>query len=130
MVRVSKEVLQKAAKTLSDILVCPLSKQPLRSPLSILSSLFFTAKNNFGVCSLNLNHLSFVFRCFDFHFQLPIDNCPVPFYPLGISRFLIKNGIPCLVPRDGKVLEEEDASKPDHDINLSAVNEENRGRSA
>ncbi|RZB78871.1 Protein preY, mitochondrial isoform B [Glycine soja] len=30
MVRVSKEALQKAAKTLSEILVCPLSKQPLR----------------------------------------------------------------------------------------------------
>jgi len=35
-----------------------------------------------------------------------------------------------LVPRDGKILEEEDASKPDNDANLSAVNEENQGRSA
>ncbi|MCI62763.1 protein preY, partial [Trifolium medium] len=29
MVRVSKEVMQKAATLLSDFLVCPLSKQPL-----------------------------------------------------------------------------------------------------
>ncbi|KAL5181251.1 UPF0434 protein [Glycine soja] len=130
MVRVSKEVLQKAAKTLSDILVCPLSKQPLRycqESNSLISDAIGVA---FPVSSNSLLLLPFSFRCFDFHFQLPIDNCPVPFYPLGISRFLIKNGIPCLVPRDGKVLEEEDASKPDHDINLSAVNEENRGRSA
>ncbi|CAJ1930498.1 unnamed protein product [Sphenostylis stenocarpa] len=90
MVRGSKDVLQKAAKTLSDILVCPLSKQPLR----------YCEESN-----------SFISDA------------------IGVA-FPIKNGIPCLVPRDGKILEEEDASKPENDSNLSAVNEENLGRSA
>ncbi|XP_020217944.1 uncharacterized protein LOC109801314 [Cajanus cajan] len=89
MVRVSKEVLQNAAKTLSDILVCPLSKQPLR------------------YCEESSSLISDA---------------------IGVS-FPIKNGIPCLVPRDGKILEEEDASKSDNDTNLSAVNEENQERS-
>ncbi|XP_047166653.1 UPF0434 protein Mmar10_2939 [Vigna umbellata] len=90
MVRGSKEVLQKAAKTLSDILVCPLSKQPLR----------YCEESNSLISDA-----------------------------IGVA-FPIKNGVPCLVPRDGKILEEEDASKHDRDTNLSAVNEESHGRSA
>ncbi|XP_027361824.1 uncharacterized protein LOC113869604 [Abrus precatorius] len=93
MVRVSKQVLQKAgsplAKTLSEILVCPLSKHPLR----------FCEESNSLISDA-----------------------------IGVS-FPIKNGIPCLVPRDGKILEDEDASKPENHTNLSAVNEENKGTS-
>ncbi|XP_061367744.1 uncharacterized protein LOC133310772 [Gastrolobium bilobum] len=90
MARVSREVLQKAGKTLSEILVCPLSKQPLR----------YCEESNSLISDA-----------------------------IGVS-FPVKNGIPCLVPKDGKILEEEDASKPDDDANLSAVNEENQGRSS
>ncbi|KAL2348639.1 hypothetical protein Fmac_002639 [Flemingia macrophylla] len=86
MVRVCRVVLQKASKTLSDILVCPLSKQPLR----------YCEESNSLISDA-----------------------------IGVS-FPIKNGIPCLVPRDGKIIEEEDASKPYTDTNLSALNEENQ----
>jgi hypothetical protein len=34
-----------------------------------------------------------------------------------------------LVPRDGKILDEEDASKPDNNL-YDAVNEENKGRNS
>ncbi|OIV94857.1 hypothetical protein TanjilG_22054 [Lupinus angustifolius] len=84
------EVLHKAAlfaRSLSHVLVCPLSKQPLR------------------YCELSNSLISDA---------------------IGVS-FPIKNGIPCLVPRDGKILE-EDASKPDSDANSSTVNEDNQGR--
>ncbi|CAL5188189.1 unnamed protein product [Lathyrus oleraceus] len=92
MVKVSKEVMQKAATLLSDFLVCPLSKQPLR------------------VCEESNSLISDA---------------------IAVS-FPIKNGIPCLVPRDGKILEEEDedASKPDNDANLYAGNEDDKGRSS
>ncbi|KAK7406849.1 hypothetical protein VNO78_08483 [Psophocarpus tetragonolobus] len=91
MVRVSKGVLQKAGKTLCDILVCPLSKQPLR----------YCGDSNSLISDA-----------------------------IGVA-FPIKNGIPCLVPRDGKILEEENASKPDNNnTNLSEVEEQNQGRSA
>ncbi|KAK7309378.1 hypothetical protein RJT34_06050 [Clitoria ternatea] len=90
MVRISKEAMPSLVKILSDILVCPLSKHPLR----------YCEQSN----------------------SLISDS-------IGVS-FPIKNGIPCLVPRDGKILEEEDASKPDNDTNLSTVNEENQQRSA
>ncbi|RDX70494.1 Protein preY, mitochondrial [Mucuna pruriens] len=109
MVRVSKEVLQKAGKTLSDILVCPLSKQPLRYCEESNSLISDAIGVSFPVGSISLLLLPF-----NFHFQSPINNCT------------IKDGIPCLVPRDGKILEEEDASKPDNATNLS---EENQGRS-
>ncbi|KAJ1403910.1 hypothetical protein SESBI_27034 [Sesbania bispinosa] len=88
--RGSKEVLQKArsqlSPPLSDFLVCPLSKQPLR------------------YCEESNSLIS--------------------------DAIGVKNGIPCLVPRDGKILEEEGASKPDNDTNFPAVNEESPGRSA
>ncbi|CAL0331930.1 unnamed protein product [Lupinus luteus] len=73
-------VLNKAGslvKSLSDVLVCPLSKQPLR------------------YCDLSNSLISDA---------------------IAVS-FPIKNGIPWLVPRDGKILEEEDASKPNSDAN-------------
>ncbi|KAK2373162.1 hypothetical protein P8452_46298 [Trifolium repens] len=89
MVKVSKEVMQKAATLLSDFLVCPLSKQPLR------------------YCEESTSLIS--------------DTIAV--------SFPIKNGIPCLVPRDGKILDEEDASKPDNNL-YDAVNEENKGRNS
>ncbi|CAK8540040.1 unnamed protein product [Lathyrus sativus] len=90
MVKVSKQVMQKAATLLSDFLVCPLSKQPLR----------VSEESNSLISDA-----------------------------IAVS-FPIKNGIPCLVPRDGKILEEEDASKPDNDANLYSVNEDNKGRSS
>ncbi|KAL0660385.1 hypothetical protein Bca4012_080970 [Brassica carinata] len=76
MVRLSRVMLKEAGnaidKTLSEILVCPLSKQPLR------------------VCEKTKSLVSDT---------------------IGVS-FPIKNGIPCLVPKDGKILEEDgDASK-------------------
>ncbi|KAL0763822.1 hypothetical protein Bca101_079973 [Brassica carinata] len=76
MVRISRVMLKEAGnaidKTLSEILVCPLSKQPLR------------------VCEKTMSLVSDT---------------------IGVS-FPIKDGIPCLVPKDGKILEEDgDASK-------------------
>ncbi|OMO83506.1 hypothetical protein COLO4_22472 [Corchorus olitorius] len=69
MVRLSKCLLKDAgiglSKTLSEILVCPLSKQPLRVSEETAS--------------------------------LISDN-------IGVS-FPIKDGIPCLAPRDGKILD-------------------------
>ncbi|XP_022741709.1 uncharacterized protein LOC111293197 [Durio zibethinus] len=72
MVRLSKWLLKEAGselnKTLSKILVCPLSKQPLRvckEPASLISD------------------------------------------SIGVS-FPIKDGIPCLVPTDGKILDTDD----------------------
>ncbi|CAH2076558.1 unnamed protein product, partial [Thlaspi arvense] len=76
MVRFSRVLLKDAVNvidnTLSEILVCPLSKQPLR----------FCEKTKSLVSDA-----------------------------IGVS-FPIKDGIPCLVPKDGKILGEEgDASK-------------------
>ncbi|KAI9165498.1 hypothetical protein LWI28_015208 [Acer negundo] len=80
MVRVSKALLKEAStglsKTLSEILVCPLSKQPLR------------------VCEETGSLIS--------------DS-------IGVS-FPIKDGIPCLVPKDGKILDtlkDDDADDDD-----------------
>ncbi|KAJ0240742.1 hypothetical protein HA466_0223260 [Hirschfeldia incana] len=75
MVRFSRVLLKEAGiaidKTLSEILVCPLSKQPLR------------------VCEKTKSLVSDT---------------------IGVS-FPIKDGIPCLVPKDGKILDEDgDAS--------------------
>ncbi|KAL9464700.1 hypothetical protein AB3S75_002331 [Citrus x aurantiifolia] len=68
MVRISKALLKEAgtglSKTLSEILVCPLTKQPLR------------------VCEETNSLIS--------------DS-------IGVS-FPIKDGIPSLVPKDGKIL--------------------------
>ncbi|KAL0739492.1 hypothetical protein Bca4012_015702 [Brassica carinata] len=76
MVRLSRVLLKEAGlaidKTLSEILVCPLSKQPLR------------------VCEKTKSLVSDT---------------------IGVS-FPIKDGIPCLVPKDGIILDEDgDASK-------------------
>ncbi|XP_031276766.1 uncharacterized protein LOC116135202 [Pistacia vera] len=89
MVRVSKALLKDAgsglSKTLSEILVCPLSKQPLR------------------VCEQNGSIIS--------------DS-------IGVS-FSIKDGIPCLVPRDGKILDsDEDMLKDDAGASDAARNKE------
>ncbi|KAH7566233.1 hypothetical protein ACOSP7_022617 [Xanthoceras sorbifolium] len=77
MVRVSKSLLREAgtglSKTLSEILVCPLSKQPLR------------------VCEETGSIIS---------------------DPIGVS-FPIKDGIPCLVPKDGEILDTDDTIKDD-----------------
>ncbi|XWS29170.1 hypothetical protein CRYUN_Cryun24cG0005600 [Craigia yunnanensis] len=77
MVRLSKWLLKDAgtglSKTLSEILVCPLSKQPLRvceEPASLISD------------------------------------------SIGVS-FPIKDGIPCLVLRDGKILDTDNTVKDD-----------------
>ncbi|KAK1423552.1 hypothetical protein QVD17_18856 [Tagetes erecta] len=67
MVRGSEMV--KISKTLTEILVCPLSKQPLR------------------VCDKSSSLISDA---------------------IGVS-FPIVDGIPCLVPRDGEIVETEDA---------------------
>ncbi|XP_022132378.1 uncharacterized protein LOC111005251 isoform X2 [Momordica charantia] len=75
MVRISGALLKDAGsgltKTLSEILVCPLTKQPLR---------YCEASNS-----------------------LISDT-------IGVS-FPIKGGIPCLVPRDGRIIETDDALK-------------------
>ncbi|KAK2656944.1 hypothetical protein Ddye_009996 [Dipteronia dyeriana] len=77
MVRISKALLKEAttglSRTLSEILVCPLSKQPLR------------------VCEETGSIIS--------------DS-------IGVS-FPIKDGIPCLVPKDGKILDIDDTLKDD-----------------
>lgn len=67
MVRASRVV--EISKTLSEILVCPLSKQPLR------------------VCEKSNSLISDA---------------------IGVS-FPIVDGIPCLVPKDGKIIEVEDS---------------------
>ncbi|KAJ8771047.1 hypothetical protein K2173_023372 [Erythroxylum novogranatense] len=76
MVRIGKVLLKEAgsgiSKNLLDILVCPLSKQPLR------------------LCEETNSLISDA---------------------IGVS-YPIKDGIPCLVPRDGKILEIEDDSDP------------------
>ncbi|CAK9320771.1 unnamed protein product [Citrullus colocynthis] len=73
MVRISKALLKEASSglsnTLSQILVCPLSKQPLR---------YCEASNS-----------------------LISDT-------IGVS-FPIRDGIPCLVPKDGRIIDTEDA---------------------
>ncbi|CAN0918828.1 Protein preY, mitochondrial [Linum grandiflorum] len=77
MVRLGKAMLKEAAngigKTLSLVLVCPLSKQSLR----------YCKETN----------------------SLISDS-------IGVS-FPIKDGIPCLVPRDGKILEAGDDNHGD-----------------
>ncbi|XP_057975920.1 uncharacterized protein LOC131163340 [Malania oleifera] len=89
MVKVSRALLRDAkvgiSKTLSEILVCPLSKQPLR------------------VCEESGTLIS--------------DS-------IGVS-FPMVDGIPCLVPRDGKILETDDTSKPGTAADSSKMNEEN-----
>ncbi|GAV74715.1 Trm112p domain-containing protein [Cephalotus follicularis] len=85
MVRVSIALLKDRGsgigKTLSEILVCPLSKQPLR----------YCEETN----------------------TLISDS-------IGVS-FPIKNGIPCLVPNDGKILEDDHPKKPDNDVDSSTA---------
>ncbi|KAK8587129.1 hypothetical protein V6N12_021640 [Hibiscus sabdariffa] len=85
MVRLTNWLLQEAGtglcKTLSEILVCPLSKQTLR------------------VCPQSASLIS--------------DS-------IGVS-FPIKDGIPCLVPRDGKILDTDDAIK--HDFAATTIKE-------
>ncbi|KAL1316010.1 uncharacterized protein LOC107487452 [Arachis duranensis] len=71
-------------KRLWEVLVCPLSKHPLR----------YCQETNSLISDA-----------------------------IAVS-FPIKNGIPCLVPQDGKILEEQDAT----DANSSAMNEEHQGR--
>ncbi|XP_057449245.1 uncharacterized protein LOC130740603 [Lotus japonicus] len=90
MVRVSNQLLQNARTLVSDFLVCPLSKQPLR----------YCEESNSLISDA-----------------------------IGVS-FPVKNGVPCLIPKDGTILEDEDESKPDNDTNLSAVSEDNQGRSS
>ncbi|GKV45094.1 hypothetical protein SLEP1_g52216 [Rubroshorea leprosula] len=91
MVRVSKALLKDAgsgiSKTLSEILVCPLSKQPLR------------------VCEKTGSLISDA---------------------IGVS-FPIKDGIPCLVPKDGKILETNDTSEDDGVTDSAGMKREEKG---
>ncbi|KAH0973576.1 hypothetical protein GBA52_025732 [Prunus armeniaca] len=93
MVRGSIKLLKDAgsglSKTLSEILVCPLSKQPLR----------FCEETN----------------------SLVSDS-------IGVS-FPIKDGIPCLVPTDGKTLEADDTLKPEDAVKSSVEREADQGGS-
>ncbi|KAF2312442.1 hypothetical protein P3X46_015848 [Hevea brasiliensis] len=86
MVRFSRALLKEARnginKTLSEILVCPLSKQPLR----------YCEETNSLVSDA-----------------------------IGVS-YPIKDGIPCLVPRDGKIIETDEDIKPDGASDSSAKN--------
>ncbi|XP_042507337.1 UPF0434 protein Aave_2563 [Macadamia integrifolia] len=88
MVKASRAFLKDActiiSKTLSEILVCPLSKQPLR------------------VCEESNSLISDA---------------------LGVS-YPIVDGIPCLVPKDGKLLETGDLSAPDDVADSSVSNNE------
>ncbi|MED6146222.1 hypothetical protein PIB30_032599 [Stylosanthes scabra] len=84
MGRISKEVMGGAGKSLWEVLVCPLSKNPLR------------------YCDETKTLISDA---------------------IAVS-FPIKNGIPCLVPQDGKILQEEQDA---NDANSSAMNQ---GRSS
>ncbi|KAJ4964334.1 hypothetical protein NE237_024273 [Protea cynaroides] len=88
MVKASRAFLRDAgariSKTLSDILVCPLSKQPLR------------------VCEESNSLISDA---------------------LGVS-YPIVDGIPCLVPKDGKLLETDDLSTPNDATDSSMLNKE------
>ncbi|XP_038883681.1 UPF0434 protein Ecaj_0131 [Benincasa hispida] len=83
MVKISKALLKEASsgftKTLSEILVCPLSKQPLR---------YCEASNS-----------------------LISDTICV--------SFPIRDGIPCLVPKDGRIIETEDALKGEDTVELT-----------
>ncbi|XP_008807134.1 UPF0434 protein Mmwyl1_2153 isoform X1 [Phoenix dactylifera] len=88
MVRASPALLLREGgnicKALSDFLVCPLSKQPLR-------------------------------RCQDSQ-SLISDT-------IGVS-FPIIDGIPCLVPKDGKLLEDQDISRVENGAHSSVVHSE------
>ncbi|KAK2997100.1 hypothetical protein RJ639_031037 [Escallonia herrerae] len=80
MVRVSRVLLRDGvgiSKTLSEILVCPLSKQPLR----VCEESNSLIRDAIGVA-----------------------------YP--VSPYIV-DGIPCLVPSDGKIIEADDKPKPD-----------------
>ncbi|KAL3525235.1 hypothetical protein ACH5RR_013607 [Cinchona calisaya] len=92
MVRFGRVLLKEASagisKTLSEILVCPLSKQPLR----------FCDKTN----------------------SLISDS-------IGVS-YPIKDGIPCLVPSDGKIIDTEEAPTSNSAVDLDGVkNDHQRG---
>ncbi|PWA86550.1 hypothetical protein CTI12_AA139540 [Artemisia annua] len=79
MVGGSSKVVEIMSKTLSQILVCPLSKQPLR------------------ICEKSNSLISDA---------------------IGVS-FPIVDGIPCLVPKDGKIIENDD-TKGDHQDDTSS----------
>ncbi|KAL0543440.1 hypothetical protein IC582_018536 [Cucumis melo] len=83
MVRISKALLKEASSgftsTLSQILVCPLSKQPLR---------YCEASNS-----------------------LISDT-------IGVS-FPIRDGIPCLVPKEGRIIENDDALKGEDTVEIT-----------
>ncbi|XP_062144796.1 uncharacterized protein LOC133852134 [Alnus glutinosa] len=87
MVRASLGLLKDAGNglsmTLREMLVCPLSKQPLR---------YWEETNS-----------------------LIID-------AIGVS-FPIKDGIPCLVPKDGKIIEADEMPKTNDAADLSSKNE-------
>ncbi|KAK6924518.1 Trm112-like [Dillenia turbinata] len=88
MVRISRVLLKDAGgvfdKKLLDILVCPLSKQPLR------------------LCEKTNSLISDA---------------------IGVS-YPIVNGIPCLVPKDGKILDSDETSSPDGAADSSVTNKE------
>ncbi|GMY12280.1 protein prey, mitochondrial [Fagus crenata] len=86
MVRASITLLKDAGhgicKTLSQILVCPLSKQPLR----------YSEDTNSLISDA-----------------------------IGVS-FPIKDGIPCLNPKDGKIIEADGMPKTDAAADFSSMN--------
>ncbi|CAK9156968.1 unnamed protein product [Ilex paraguariensis] len=90
MVRFSRVLLKdggvRISKTLSEILVCPLSKQPLR------------------VCEESNSLISDA---------------------IGVS-FPIVDGIPCLVPHDGKIIgtETDDTSKSDGAVDSPSMSKQ------
>ncbi|XP_059623437.1 uncharacterized protein LOC132266551 [Cornus florida] len=94
MVRVTIVLLRDGvvgiSKTLSEILVCPLSKQPLR------------------VCEKSNSLISDA---------------------VGVS-YPIVDGIPCLVPNDGKIIETDDSAKPDGSVDSNDKEMERRGGSS
>ncbi|XP_048231121.1 protein preY, mitochondrial isoform X1 [Ricinus communis] len=100
MVRLSRTLLKEAGnginKTLSEILVCPLSKQPLRICEATNSLISDAIGVSYPVSRNKFLSLYSTFKT-----------------PLASLELLIKDGIPCLVPLDGKILETDEEKKQD-----------------
>ncbi|GAB4848442.1 hypothetical protein Ancab_003139 [Ancistrocladus abbreviatus] len=93
MVKISRALMKEAgvgiSKVLSEILVCPLTKKPLR----------YCEKTN----------------------SLISDD-------IGVS-FPIVDGIPCLVPKDGKILQDDELLNVDNSVDSNVGNEKTQGTS-
>ncbi|KAL5995694.1 hypothetical protein ACLOJK_041810 [Asimina triloba] len=96
-----KEAAAGISTTLSDLIVCPLSKQPLRlfSPTSYTDR--YTPPPPIFL-QRNPPLISYFFLC-----RLCRESNTLISDALGVS-YPIVDGIPCLVPMEGKVLDADD----------------------